>query len=112
VVRAGELARYPHAHHPQRRASFAIQAAPESGLYSGKIWRHIDTRGRGGYIIRWLATGLRVLHPNTIANVPEWILAALRRHITPEEPPTKPIEPPSGAPISANAKVNLLSPDF
>jgi Bifunctional DNA primase/polymerase, N-terminal len=44
---------------------------------AGKIWKHIDTRGLGGYIIWWPAEGLKVLHANTVAPVPGWIISRL-----------------------------------
>jgi Bifunctional DNA primase/polymerase, N-terminal len=72
---------------------------------TGKIWGHVDTRGAGGYVIWWPATGLAVLHPSAIADVPEWVLAALRRPAISEQPPTKSVRPPSGTIISANAKL-------
>jgi hypothetical protein len=46
---------------------------------TGKLHPHIDTRGRGGYIIWWPATGLEVLHANVLAPVPDWILAKLEQ---------------------------------
>lgn len=70
-----------------------------------KIWGHVDTRSAGGYVIWWPATGLAVLHPSTIADVPEWVLAALRRPAISEQPPTKSVRPPSGTIISANANL-------
>ena len=49
----------------------------------GKVWPHIDTRGRGGYLIWWPAEGLEVLHPDALAPVPDWIIARLN----PSPPP-------------------------
>jgi hypothetical protein len=47
------------------------------GCSAGKLWPHIDTRGRGGYIIWWPAEGLDVLHGGAFAEVPEWIIKRL-----------------------------------
>ena len=52
---------------------------------AGKIWKHVDTRGLGGYIIWWPAEGLEVLHAGTIAEVPGWIIAKLN---PPAPPPS------------------------
>jgi hypothetical protein len=52
---------------------------------AGKIWRHIDTRGLGGYVIWWPAEGLEVLHAGTVAEVPSWIIAKLN---PPPPPPS------------------------
>jgi Bifunctional DNA primase/polymerase, N-terminal len=59
---------------------------------AGKIWKHIDTRGLGGYIIWWPAEGLEVLHASTVTPVPNWIIARLN-------PPAPP--PARTAPLSA-----------
>jgi Bifunctional DNA primase/polymerase, N-terminal len=52
------------------------------GCSVGKIWPHIDTRGKGGYIIWWPAEGLDVLHGNALAEVPDFII----RLLNPPEP--------------------------
>jgi hypothetical protein len=44
---------------------------------ASKVWPHIDTRGRGGYIIWWPAEGFDVLHEHTIVTVPDWLLRVL-----------------------------------
>jgi putative DNA primase/helicase len=53
---------------------------------AGKIWKHVDTRGRGGYIIWWPAEELEALHAGTVAEVPSWIIAKLN----PPPPPPCP----------------------
>jgi Bifunctional DNA primase/polymerase, N-terminal len=51
---------------------------PQVKCTSSKIAPHIDTRGAGGYLIWWPATGLNVLHGGTLATVPDFILQALK----------------------------------
>jgi hypothetical protein len=50
---------------------------PRFRCSTGIIHPHIDTRGRGGYIIWWPAEGLDVLHGGILAEVPEFIAEAL-----------------------------------
>src|SRR5262249_8499003 len=38
---------------------------------------NVDTRGLGGYVIWWPSEGFEVVNPNILADVPDWILAAL-----------------------------------
>jgi hypothetical protein len=66
-----------------------------------KICRGVDTRGLGGYIIWWPATGLQLLHGETFAEMPEWIIGALA--------PPPPIVPhsPRKVKTSAQARAKL-----
>jgi Bifunctional DNA primase/polymerase, N-terminal len=54
-----------------------FQPHPAVGCTAGRIWRHIDTRGHGGFVIWWPAQGFEVLHPSVLAEVPEFIVEAL-----------------------------------
>ena len=64
---------------------------------ASKIWKHVDTRGLGGYIIWWPAEGLEVLHGGIVAEVPGWIIAKLN-------PPPPPLPPPSPTPLTVDRR--------
>jgi len=59
-----------------------FKAHDKVGCTASKLWRHIDTRGQGGYIIWWPAEGLEVLHGGTLTTVPDWII----QRLNPPEP--------------------------
>jgi hypothetical protein len=67
---------------------------------AGKIWKHVDTRGLGGYVIWWPAVGLEVLHAGTVAEVPSWIIAKLN-------PP--PLPPSSTPPLTVDRAQHKLA---
>jgi hypothetical protein len=88
-----------------RRTAPAVQAARRDQVHDQQDLGHVDTRGAGGYIIWWPANGLAVLHSSTIANCPDWIVAALRRSRDVSEQPTKSVRPATGTIINTNAKL-------
>jgi hypothetical protein len=52
---------------------------PQVGCSVGMLAPHVDTRGQGkGYLVWWPAVGLAALHREVIADVPGWIISALR----------------------------------
>jgi hypothetical protein len=57
---------------------------------NGKLWRGVDTRGKGGYIVWWPAEGLEVLDGGVLVDVPEWII----KKLNPPEPERVPIHRP------------------
>jgi hypothetical protein len=54
---------------------------------AGKLARGIDTRGLGGYVIWWPASGLEVLYAEPLTPVPSWIITELH-----SEPPREVVD--------------------
>ena len=59
---------------------------PDVRNSAGKIHLHIDTRGTGGYLVWWPATGLPVLSNVPMAPWPEWLLTEFRPKPQPPKP--------------------------
>jgi Bifunctional DNA primase/polymerase, N-terminal len=72
---------------------------PDFKCSAGKIWKNVDGRGIGGYIIWWPTTGLEVLHRDLLADVPGWII----RRLT-----ILPVPRPSGSTVASGRKIDAL----
>src|SRR5262249_5338522 len=69
---------------------------------TGKIHPHIDTRGDGGFIIWWPASGFDVLHAQALAPMPDWIVQALAKQpanavLQRDFTALKPVSPPQSS---------------
>src|SRR5574337_868158 len=51
---------------------------------ASKLGDGLDTRGDGGYVVWWPAHGGDMEHPDTLADVPPWLLDALQTEPAPE----------------------------
>jgi len=67
--------------HTTRSGGRHLLFAPNDAVRctAGKVHEHIDTRGRGGFIIWWPACGFDMMHENVLAEVPQFVLRALSR---------------------------------
>lgn len=65
--------------HRTRSGGWHLLVKPDRRMHcsQSKIAPHIDTRGRGGYIIWWPALGFDVENEYALAATPEWFFAAL-----------------------------------
>jgi hypothetical protein len=85
-------ARLPHTRtHVTRSGGRHLLFQPNSriGCSVGRLGRHVDTRGLGGYLIWWPACGLDVLHGGALEPVPEWITQLM--HVAPPALPVRPV---------------------
>jgi putative DNA primase/helicase len=68
---------------------------------AGNLGDGLDTRGDGGYIIWWPAHGCEVEHPDELADVPAWLVEALRA-------PRKPATTSDAKPFTEGARNDTL----
>jgi len=72
--------------HLTRSGGFHVffRADARVGNTTSKIGGHIDTRGRGGYIIWWAALGFSIFNPTIVAPWPEWLIPPPHEEHIPE----------------------------
>jgi hypothetical protein len=67
---------------------------PDLRCSISKLGPHVDVRARGGYVIMWSSCGLKLIHDNLLAPMPEWVLEALRPPLpTPLVPQRNTVDP-------------------
>jgi Bifunctional DNA primase/polymerase, N-terminal len=66
--------------HHTRSGGLHFLFRPTPGLTNSasKLARGIDVRAKGGYVIWWPAQGLKVSLPNTLAEMPDWVVEQLK----------------------------------
>jgi Bifunctional DNA primase/polymerase, N-terminal/Primase C terminal 2 (PriCT-2) len=74
--------------HLTKSGGFHVFFRPDSrvGNTTSRIGKHIDTRGKGGYIIWWPAFGFPIWNSRLIAPWPEWLIPPPPNEVPPPLP--------------------------